>query len=73
MEDYTGFASFIFFDKVTQRLIGKLAKKLYMDKVYAVYILYFIHPINYLTISSYIFLLVQKEDDSIIPLEIKKL
>ena len=70
---HTGFTSFVLFDKVTQRLIGKSTKELCMDEVHVIYILYFIHPINYLTISSCVFLFVQKDDDSIIFLKIKKI
>ena len=72
MEDYTGFALFILFDKVAQRLIGKSTKKLCMDKAHTVYISYFNHPINYLTLSSRVFLFVQKDDDSTVSLKIKK-
>ena len=60
MKDYTGFASFILFDEVAQWLINKSAKELCMDKVHTVYILYFIHSINYLMILSRIFFSYEK-------------
>ena len=73
MKDYTGFTSFILFDKVAQSLTGKSAKELYMDRVHTIYISYFIHLINYLMILSRIFLFVQKDNDSIVSLKIKKI